>query len=115
MQSRFMSSSEPNLQRLFSQKSFEESLQVLTQLSLADESTTTEDESSASDEICWDEVAQDLDAFLLQGLDGQAITGQDITMSDASEVELGAQSESISPPTALPVTDQTTDLDDSLP
>jgi hypothetical protein len=110
MQSRFMSSSEPNLQRLFSQKSFEESLQVLTQLSLADESTTTEEANSSSEEICWDEVAQDLESFLFQGLDGQ-----EVTMGDASESEVTPdfESESISPATSLPVTEQTTQLGDS--
>lgn len=79
MQSRFMSSTGPNIQRLFSQRSFEESLQVLTQLSLAQESPATEQTNPTAGAICWDEVAQDLEDFLLQGLGDQEFV---ITLSD---------------------------------
>lgn len=66
MQPKFMSSTRPNIHRLFSQREFEESLNALTQLSSQAETAEIEEE------LCWEEAAQDIENFLKQSLSTEA-------------------------------------------
>ena len=58
-----MSTTSPNIQKLFSQIEFEDSLQALQQL-LGD--STPSNPETTPKQTSWDEVAEDIEAFLLR-------------------------------------------------
>ena len=67
----FVSSTNPNIQRVFSEREFEESLQTLKSLSDNDrpkeENATPETENNFVN-LSWEDAAEDIEAFLSQDL-----------------------------------------------
>ena len=66
----FVSSTNPNIQRVFSERAFEESLQTLQRLSNNDrEQEAIETQESAEfPSLSWEDAAEDIEAFLSQDL-----------------------------------------------
>ena len=66
----FVSSTNPNIQRVFSERAFEESLQTLQQLSHNDGETEAKETSKRNDmpKLSWEDAAEDIEAFLSQDL-----------------------------------------------
>ncbi|AFY40215.1 hypothetical protein Lepto7376_4086 [[Leptolyngbya] sp. PCC 7376] len=63
----FVSSTNPNIQRVFSEREFEESLQTLQQLSHKHTATESlETPKTTTMPLSWEDAAEDIEAFLSQ-------------------------------------------------